>query len=679
MKIIKSKKQIIVWIATFLCLVSGLYYAISTVTSNKENRNLPETAFTDTQESAAQDFVPLRNIGIAEFRNLQCERPLNPYLGIDGREVPSPEKIQNILITGWLPKGVTELLCINPPVNWEYKPNRNCNFQLHAFEPVNLLLLMYNKRPSQEIFNAALAFTLDWIDNFADCYQGGIYRRDSNDNFAWYDMAVGRRFVTIAYLMDVAARNNEVSNEKIQKLWKALLKHMEYLDVNENIVYRNNHGFFQLAGQMDASKRFSWHEKIAKVHKRAKSRMKQMINLQFSSEGLHREHSPEYQRFVLNALNVLFKQGIFEEDSSLMDLFKNATSALESMWMPDGGIVPFGDSDRLKVVKDVNILQETVSTSPEIMPFPDSGFWAFRQYSSEQQAVSYLALQAAFHSRMHKHADDLAIVWYDRNTLIFTDAGKYGYYKDGDLTPEQRRQGFWYSDPKRMYVESTRAHTTVEINGRNHDRVKREPYGSGLLAWGTADNGIVYTSAKVPHSDGYQHTRFIILLPSQWLLLIDWIESEKLKAENNYRQWFQLGPDLEAKPHARSYKISGKSLKAPFIAVSLVPDVELMPPVWGQEKPQLQGWHSPKVGLFEPITSLCFELNVKGNGTIVTLFAFSNDVVPEETRLFEDNGCLNADISWAEQRCRHSISIKRLNQKEPTIHYMKMDELYRLN
>lgn len=82
MKIIKYKKQIIVWITTFLLLVSGLFYTFSSVTSDKENRNLPETAFADTQESIAPYLNSLRTIDIAEFRSLQSDRPLNPYLGM---------------------------------------------------------------------------------------------------------------------------------------------------------------------------------------------------------------------------------------------------------------------------------------------------------------------------------------------------------------------------------------------------------------------------------------------------------------------------------------------------------------------------------------------------------------------------------------------------------------------
>ena len=79
---INFKKQIVVWIATFLFLVSGLFYTFYTVSDNKKNHNLPETAFTDNWGSFTQNFDSLRNIDIAEFRSLQSDLPLNPYLGI---------------------------------------------------------------------------------------------------------------------------------------------------------------------------------------------------------------------------------------------------------------------------------------------------------------------------------------------------------------------------------------------------------------------------------------------------------------------------------------------------------------------------------------------------------------------------------------------------------------------
>jgi hypothetical protein len=41
-----------------------------------------------------------------------------------------------------------------------------------------------------------------------------------------------------------------------------------------------------------------------------------------------------------------------------------------------------------------------------------------------------------------------------------------------------------YSDPNRIYVETTRAHNTVEIDGLSHPRRNVQPYGSGLVGWG---------------------------------------------------------------------------------------------------------------------------------------------------------------------------------------------------
>src|SRR5699024_7670644 len=108
------------------------------------------------------------------------------------------------------------------------------------------------------------------------------------------------------------------------------------------------------------------------------------------------------------------------------------------------------------------ILSEGRSGTPpsaEMKVFSDGGYAFVRsprpQSPGDIGKSGYLALSAAFHSRAHKHADDLNLVWYDKGQQILTDSGRYGY---GELLPPDsplRKEGFYYASAERQYFEGT--------------------------------------------------------------------------------------------------------------------------------------------------------------------------------------------------------------------------------
>lgn len=651
MRNLKAKRLAIFFLLAGLCLFASADLCVTSIESN-------------SVKSAS-----LKNLTINDFRLRQRKEPLLPYKSIWKSDVTT-EWIQDILEKGWLPPGMNESFSIKPPVNWDYWPNRSVNYHLHSFDPLEILS-GYNGRHEQRIIDVSLCFMLDWINNHLEDYQGGVYRKPKVESFAWYDMAVGLRIQKIAFLLDIVSRQQNIPDETVRALWHTLLKHIEYLDVEENLNYRNNHGLYQLAGQLTATRRFKWINEIAEANGRAQIRLNKIISDQFTSEGIHREHSPAYHRILTNTMKTLVDLNITCSNYQLADLYSKCSSALDLMYMPDGGLLPFGDTSHMKVLREMQGRRS--SPSPEVAGFKKSGLFIMRQQGASQEDSTYLAMQAAFFSRAHKHADDLSIVWYDRGTLLFTDPGKYGYRKAGDLTAEQSQEGYWYSDPKRMYVESTRAHTTVEINGKNHDRVNRKPYGSGLLAWGSVDNEIFYVSGKVPHTGGFEHCRFITFCPSKWLLILDNITvSETSKQKNVFRQWFQLGPKLKAVKEGQVYKITGDSLAVPLLAASFISDLQLDEPFYGQVNPCLQGWHSPKDGTFEPITSLCLKLETTGGGMFVTLFSFSKEV-SQKSYLLETDGGTGGKFKWTDMYGQHTIVIKGANRNDPYIRYWRED------
>src|SRR6478609_370100 len=227
--------------------------------------------------------------------------------------------------------------------------------------------------------------------------------------------------------------------------------------------------------------------------------------------------------------------------------------------------------------------------------FPKSGYFVVRGKAnppSEHVSAGYLAQIAAFHSRTHKHADDLSFIWYDRGAQLLVDAGRYGYFGKAEQGSELWKDGFWYADPNRVYCESTRAHNAVEIDGRNYGRKGVKPYGSALSRTGSLRDEIFFSECEAKHFKSIRHVRVLLYRPSEWLVVCDWLH-DNVEAEHDYRQWFHFAPELSVRQVGEQYVAQGARPKEPLRVASL-----LVGPTGGklqlaQETPQLQGFWSP--------------------------------------------------------------------------------------
>ena len=404
-----------------------------------------------------------------------------------------------IMSTGWTERNHPPFVLV-PPINWSRLQtiDRSWNYHLNSWHPLHAVLKRHSQTSQREYLTFALEVAADWVHQHP-------YSRDQTldgvEDFAWYDMAVGRRIPQLSYIIDAACRDGSININRLDKLWISLLSHFDYLSDDRNIKFHNNHGFYQALGQFFAAIRFFNFERLAVFRLQSIERLMSMIDRHFSSEGVHLEHSPEYHYSVLRAISTLTETGILEEIPSLSKQLGNMRESMAWMIMPSRKIVNFGDSDRIDfsrrraLLGGMDLLDHAITggasgeaTPQHLAAFPEAGLavvksdWADGEDFPE---AAYLAQTGAFHSRVHKQADDLSFVWYDRGADILIDAGRYGYLGRTKKGSELWNQGFWYSDPKRVYVESTRAHNTVEIDGRSFDRKRSKPYGSALERWWT--------------------------------------------------------------------------------------------------------------------------------------------------------------------------------------------------
>jgi len=609
----------------------------------------------------------LAALDMAALREGQRARELLPYELIGRKSVDA--RIDGSE-SGWTHGGQPPL-DLEPPIDWNRlrDENRSWNFQLHTWEPIDAVLARYSDEPNTDDLETCVAFALDWVRENPFAERGP----QIGETFDWYDMAVGLRAFRLAYLIDVAARMPSVPDRQLTLMWGSMLDHFEYLEDDSNIRFHNNHGLYQAMGQLLAARRFSWLDPGRAISEQARNRLARMIDQQFTTELVHREHSPGYH---LSVLDILMKNQsvLVGGDPSLASRLVEAEQALAWMVLPNNRLAMLGDTDRADVADSdlvagysSDLLRYAVSGGHRGAPstnrvgvFPESGLAVLRSGwppPADFSGASYLAQQCAFHSRTHKHADDLAFLWYDHGNEILIDPGRYGYLGRTDPSSELFKRGFWYEDPKRVYVESTRAHNTVEIDGQSYDRKREKPYGSAIERWGETASGVQFVECRVVHLEEVRHTRLLLSDPHRWLLVLDLLEDAQ-RVEHDFRQWFHFAPHLGVARREMSLEVTGATL--PTLSVlPLVPGPEPGPLVRGQTEPELVGWWAPNSGVLEPAWSTYWQQRSAASATFATLFAFAENVERDlgYTRVREDGR--DARFRWTQGDEVRTVTLKR--------------------
>ena len=584
---------------------------------------------------------------------------------------------------GWSFGGVPPFR-LEPPIDWEHlaSVDRSWNYALNEWRPLDAVLKAHASSSQPRYLSLAIALANDWI--VKNPYSTIEFNAGVED-FGWYDMAVGRRVYRLAYILDAACRDLSVSAIQIRQLWESLLDHFDYLSDDDNIVFHTNHGLYQVIGQFVAATRFSQFTPISRFRRQAADRLERIFDLQFSAEGVHLEHSPGYHRDAVKVIAGMAPLGLAAEFPSIAARMEKSEEVYAWMILPNLRLANLGDTGYRDLNKEgkfdthspllvyaLSAGMRGSATSQRIGVFPESGLAVLRSDWPDAERfdqATYLAQQAAFHSRTHKQADDLSFIWYDRGTEILIDAGRYRYLGRTEPGSDLWNMGFWYSDPKRIYVESTRSHNTVEIDGMSYNRRLAHPYGSAIKRWGETADGLLFVETHAPQFQSINHSRLLVLNPRQWLLVYDrlWDSAEE---NHDYRQWFHFAPDLAVEPSNGGLYVSGEPLDTGLSVVSLLPDPAPSVPVFGQEDPDLLGWWSEKSDLFEPTTSMNFSIRQAPSAEFATLFSFSENLTPDLDYQKVDASGRNAKLRWTASNQQHTLSFARPIEGELTVDYM---------
>lgn len=489
-----------------------------------------------------------------------------------------------------------------PPIYWGSNPRNdgNWHYRINTFEPVEPLLYAYRCGAGERYFSIARAVAVDWIDH--------NLLRDVPNKKKWHDMATALRARVFGQILDTELRRPHPKPAVVARLAWALAQHAHFLADPKQQPW-GNHALFVMYGLAHLLWALPELREAAAYRRYCLTRMKELMVSQFSPDGFHLEHSPEYHLYLTETVADLVDSQLCTELEELPDIVRRGRAHYHELFHPNGDLVMLGDSERRASDRHGSNPERTLcrlanhsdSQSGQVRAYPHSGYAVFRSHFGADASSSddYFLLGAGHHSRVHKHSDHLGFEWSFRGVPILIDSGK------GTYTVKS-----WM-----RYFRSTRAGNAVEVDEKNYVKTPHEGK-SHIVAWGDAD-GVAYVVARHhAHRFDLTQTRALIALPGQYLLVIDRLVSTE---EHAYRQWFHLHEALNLEHGADGLRIADADQRCWLTAQDLTGQASLEL-AKGQMTPRKQGFVSPEYGARIVRHSLAFCRRAAATD-FVTLFA----------------------------------------------------------
>lgn len=487
---------------------------------------------------------------------------------------------------------------IEYPIDWACDPynDRNWKFQFNMWRFWDTNLKGYNATKDSKYVVPLRKVIRSWYDYH-------IVNNKKND-FLVADMAMGGRALRLAYYMAIDSEFIESDREYRGVVQKVFNQHLLLLLDFNNIKF-SNHTLTDIHGLMALSKCLKpFFKKIIEYY--INQIFPKLLKMQFSDDGFHKENSPEYHFYAINCFASLKRSGWFEK-YNLSEILNKAKVNKQLFYLPDGRILPFGDSTNTQM----DWSGETYYKINSYQIMNHAGYFIFRKNDAKNMIKdsSYFAVMAGLRSRFHKQNDDLSFIWFEGEDII-RDFGKFAYK----------------SDKMRGYAIMAESHNSVLFNSKNmykgnfieddqffDNAVLNYSYENGALS---LDLEVCYDSSNIPMINrGIKHSRFFEYKPGKELKIIDSvIAPNKSKIE----QFFHFGKFWvveEVKDNILMLKsnYSGKYLRLEIDRRAI------FCLYYGSTDP-IQGWSSNSYGKAEPSFSLKIEW---GEGQLDSTQVFS--------------------------------------------------------
>ncbi len=481
-------------------------------------------------------------------------------------------------------------------IDWKMDPYNDGTwcFYLHSLDLICYLVNSYELTGKIEYLTESKKIIKSWINE-------NLKRNSNLSPYAWKDHSVANRVVNFIHFYTHYKKNNVVDDKFDELLFLTLKEHGEYLVKDENHTFTNNHGIFQDRSLIALSVLFPSLPKSKMWYEKSIERFMLHVDKDVSKSGIHLEHSDAYHIIVFRLFSSIYEFLKFheKEEKRLKDLLYKMQEFLAYVYKPDMRIPMNGDSgpDSIGFIEEGSIYNELllyVKTKglkgkvPMLAKcYKDAGTAFIRNNWKIDSKQLYFRIFAAYHSKVHKHADDLSFVLSKGKTNFFIDSGKYNYKEQ---------------DNYRKYFRSSMAHNSITVNNETYPIHGSLINKSKIIQFIDNDN-YVYIEAMHKLFTNVSFNRKVLYLKEREAFIIyDDLKSNKIK---RYSQIFNIGEDVSINVLSKNRIILESKIdknKIELIQVNRVPEFKKY---FGSEEP-IAGWQSAKFNQKKPIMQLRF-------------------------------------------------------------------------
>lgn len=536
-----------------------------------------------------------KNLGITK-------KELNLYINELKENFDIPIKyIDNNLLNFTLKKQVqinNKIYEIKLPDLWTIKESTNTLYQIHTLNQIiqsQISLFLY-KKYDLKILKECIEIIINWFNNNNKIKIDKFYKEN---NLNWQDMSSAYRLCNILLVYELSKKFNINIDDNIFQ--KEILFHIKWLKLH--IEYQNrlntcsNHSLFSsknlILGYLIYNKYFTELdiEYIDIAINQFLFTISKNVNI---VEFLSKEHSTNYHvlyyRQIEKILRLLNKSKY--NTDKLKIIFDNMYNNLNYFIYPNNEFVQIGDTD----IKISNLKFNT--NLGKIKLFKNTGYAIYKNLDI------YISLSSSYHSKYHKHIDELSINYYNKYPILI-EGGRYSYddYNINNIYEPIRNNYYLSQRSKNSIVIDDNYFSFRKIEEKlNNNEYK---YGSGIYECKIINNEIflIGNNPLLYKMQNINHNRQVIYDETNLSLKIEDIIISKDNLNHTCTRHFHFHQDwelLEIINNVVLFKHKKDNLLIHFEDKSH----GIINRYYGQEQPFIQGFTSPSEYIKIPINAL---------------------------------------------------------------------------
>jgi len=480
---------------------------------------------------------------------------------------------------------------------WAFEgPERSWRFQHHALASVSHLVDGFIETQDHKYLDFSKKIIFNWYE---------VNYPESPSDMGWHDHSTAIRVVNICRFFTEWQHSPDFNEKDFLLLQRIVQIHCEKLADPKFYMLKHNHGLDQDMALFTASMLFHQMSGSERWGRLALNRFERQLNHLFGEDGSYSEHSPHYAYLLLGSLYGFLDFMYQIEHWMSRRLAKNLDKIfayLVYIIQPNGFMPSIGDSENVLIdldqVKDwkpnsqiYDFMEQLVTNSKEltqqddVLPldkaFMDTGFAQVRSKWFFDQDTTQIMMYSGFHSRVHKHYDDLSFLLFNKGLPLITEGGKYNYE---------------YQTLERQYIVSPYAHNSVMVDEKPANIFAQNVEKSGLLSTLFTKN-ISYVSGMHALYPEINHRRMFVYFKPDVLVVIDKLDGIK---DHCFDTFFNLHWELECRQENQAFYGYLNNEKAIKIDNIFSNDKNIERSVSKGEVNPLKGWLSSSYGEIAP-------------------------------------------------------------------------------